>query len=167
MLTALDTGCWMGEILNLEWPDVDTKQGRLTVRKPKSGNTGTIPRTARQRTRLREIRAPRIVPMEGPDWVFAHFSPRWGGKDGRAFKTDAAKIGHPNLRPHDRHQAAVNLVRAGVPLPDVARWLGHSPNSLTVTMRYARHAPGNAAEAALALLEQRIGVVEKRAAQGG
>ena len=98
-----------------------------------------------------------MVPLIEPDRVFAHISPKWGGKDGRAFKAAAAKIGYPNLRPHDlRHQAAVNLVRAGVPLPDVARWLGHSPNSLMVTMRYAQHAPGNAAETALALLETRL-----------
>ena len=51
---------------------------------------------------------------------------------------------------------AVNLVRAGVPLPDVGRWLGHSPNSITVTMRYARHAPKDAAQVARGLLEARI-----------
>lgn len=158
MLTALDTGCRMGELLALEWPDVDLKQGQIIVRRSKGGTTRTIPLTRRLRERLQAMKDDRIVPMEGPDRVFAHISATWSGRDAKGFKTAAAKIGYPDLRPHDlRHQAAVNLVRAGVPLPDVARWLGHSPNSLIVTMRYARHAPGNAAEAALALLEARIG----------
>ena len=68
--------------------------------------------------------------------------------------TVASAAGFPTLRPHDlRHLNAVNLVRAGVPLPDVARWLGHSPDSILVTMRYARHAPANAADRARDLLE--------------
>ncbi len=157
MLAALDTGCRMGDLLNLEWQDVSTGQGLLTVRKSKSARTRTIPLPHRLRDRLKEIRDSRVVPMSGPDRVFAHISAKWGGKDGAAFKCAAAKIGYPDLRPHDlRHQAAVNLVRAGVPLPDIGRWLGHSPNSLMVTMRYAQHAPGNAAEVALTLLETRI-----------
>jgi integrase len=157
MLAALDTGCRMGELLRLEWQDVDLAQGILTVRKSKSGKTRTVPLTSRLRTRLTELRALRIVPMEGPDRVFARVATDWSGSEARLFKRAAASVGHPSLRPHDlRHLAAVNLVRAGVPLPDVGRWLGHSRNSLTVTMRYARHAPGNAAESALALLECRL-----------
>ena len=158
MLTALDTGCRMGELLALEWQDVNLAQGQLTVRKSKSAKTRTIPLTQRLRTRLAALRASRIVPMEGPDRVFSRISPNWSGYSAKQFKRAAAEIGYPRLRPHDlRHLCAVNLVRSGVPLPDVARWLGHSPNSLMVTMRYAGHAPGNAAETALALLEGRLG----------
>ena len=53
-----------------------------------------------------------------------------------------------------RHQTAINLTRAGVPLADVQKWLGHS--SLRMTMRYSAHSPQNSGEAALAQLEQRL-----------
>ncbi len=157
MLAALDTGCRMGELLRLEWQDTDLVQGAITIRKSKNATARTVRLTRRLRTALEALRAVRIVPLEGPDRVFARIPAEWTGYEAKLFKRAAAQIGHPNLRPHDlRHQAGTNLVRAGVPLPDVARWLGHSPNSLMVTMRYSKHAPGNAAETALALLENRL-----------
>ena len=60
--------------------------------------------------------------------------------------------GLPPLRFHDlRHIDAVDLVRASVPLPDVAKLLGHK--TLTMTMRYASHAPKDASYRARDLLE--------------
>jgi hypothetical protein len=50
----------------------------------------------------------------------------------------------------------VNLARAGVLLLEIARRLGHSPRSVTVTLRYARHRPEDAAELARAPLEGRL-----------
>lgn len=45
----------------------------------------------------------------------------------------------PRFTPHQlRHSCATNLVRAGVPLPMVARYMNHS--DMTTTMRYARSA---------------------------
>jgi hypothetical protein len=48
------------------------------------------------------------------------------------------------------------MIQAGVPITTVADLLGHSPRSIAVTMRYARHAPRNAAENARDLLERRL-----------
>lgn len=53
---------------------------------------------------------------------------------------EAAGVDKP-ARPHDlRHSGASWLVQAGVKLPEVSKWLGHS--SLTTTERYAHLAPG-------------------------
>ena len=52
-----------------------------------------------------------------------------------------------------RHTYAVDLVRAGVPITDVARMLGHK--TLAVTLRYAHHAPNDVTHRARDLLEQR------------
>jgi integrase len=45
------------------------------------------------------------------------------------------------IRWHDlRHTFASNLVAAGLPLPQVQKWMGHS--TINMTMRYAHLAPG-------------------------
>jgi hypothetical protein len=51
-----------------------------------------------------------------------------------------------------RHLFASNLVRAGVPITDVAQLLGHA--TIAMTMRYASHAPANAGSRAVAALER-------------
>lgn len=38
VVLALSTGMRQGEILNLAWPDVDLKRGRLTLHKTKNGD---------------------------------------------------------------------------------------------------------------------------------
>ena len=43
MLTALYTGMRKGEILNLEWRDIDFEHGFINIRKPKGGVDQTIP----------------------------------------------------------------------------------------------------------------------------
>ncbi len=79
--------------------------------------------------------------------------------------TGASASGHPDLRPNDiRHVCAVNLVRAGVPPPDVGKWLGHESGSIAVTMKYAKYQPENAAyDAIQKLTDCRNQVEEERA----
>ncbi len=74
---------------------------------------------------------------------------------GRAWKRALASIGHDPLRVYDcRHAAATTWLRAGVPLGEVARRLGHSVDTLVTTYVGALEgdeAPSNAQiEAALA-----------------
>lgn len=53
---------------------------------------------------------------------------------GRAWKRALATVGHPPLRVYDcRHAAATTWLRAGVPLAEVARRLGHSVETLVST----------------------------------
>jgi integrase len=153
-MIALDTGLRRGEILRLEWRDVDLAERMVTVRHSKSGKSRVVHLTARLVTRLQELKDKRIVPLDGPDRVLAALAASWSGPTAKLFKRAAAAIGQPQLRPHDmRHLFAVNLVRAGVPLTDVAKLLGHSPSSIAVTMRYAKHAPEDFAARARDILE--------------
>jgi len=52
----------------------------------------------------------------------------------RAWQLGLRKIGHEPLRPYDcRHYAASSWLRAGVPLGEVARRMGHSVETLVTT----------------------------------
>ncbi len=156
VLLSLDTGLRQAEALGLEWSHVDLNAGTVTVRKSKSGKARTVPLTRRLLTRLEDLKSTRVVPLHGPDRVLSRIA-AWTWTERKMYRAAATEAGYPHLRPHDlRHLCGTNLARAGVPLPDIGRWLGHSANSLSVTMRYARHAPANAANAALVLLEARM-----------
>jgi integrase len=56
----------------------------------------------------------------------------------------------PQFVPHIlRHTCASRLMQAGVPMPEVQKWLGHS--SISETMRYSHLAPDSIFNAVLAL----------------
>lgn len=157
VLISLDTGCRQGELLRLEWTEVDLERGELVVKRSKSGKSRRVPLTARLVARLKAVKETRVIPLSGQDRVLATMPRVMNGRTMGRFKAAAAAIGRPGLRMHDlRHLCAVNLARAGVPLVDIGRWLGHSPRSIAVTLRYARHAPEDAAQRARALLERRL-----------
>jgi integrase len=52
----------------------------------------------------------------------------------RSLRRALAKIGHPSMRIYDcRHAAATTWLKAGVPLGEVARRMGHSVETLVST----------------------------------
>ncbi len=157
VVLATDTGLRRGELAALEWRDVDLAAGTVVVRRSKAKRPRQVPLTQRAAEALADLsdrRGP--VPLVGPDPVF----PGYGGKAvdriTGAFRRVARRAGFRTLSFHDlRHGYASALVRAGVPIPTVAVLLGHSPNSIGVTMRYARHAPQGAEFEAVRMLEGR------------
>lgn len=57
----------------------------------------------------------------------------------RTFKTACKKVGVPDMRVHDlRHTCITYWVQAGIPLPQVVKWAGHSDASFTLN-RYAHY----------------------------
>ncbi len=102
----------------------------------------------------RRARAPASRPGAAPKTGSAGV-PRVTGLRGHWYGHYRAAVkaaGLPPLRFHDlRHIYAVDLVRAGLPLPDVDKLLRHK--TLTMTMRYASHAPRDASYRARDLLE--------------
>ena len=156
VLVALETGMRLGELLALDWSDLDFSTGRLLVRETKGKRPRLLALSARAREALVAENAVRVRPLRGPDPVFPGARLRDGSLARgirRQFKEAAAAIGHPRLRIHDmRHLMAVNLVRAGVDLPTVGAVLGH--RSLLSTLRYAAYADESAATRAARALDR-------------
>jgi len=154
--TALETGMRLGELLRLDWRDVDLSAGTLQIRESKAKRPRLLFLSLRLRQGLTEAAQGRVRPLRGADTVFRGAALPGGlmNKHWRiAFKKAAAAIGHPDLRIHDlRHLAAINLVRAGVDLPTVQAFLGHG--SLLSTLRYAAYADESAASRAARALDR-------------
>lgn len=141
-----ETGMRRGEALNLRWEDVG--EARLRVRRSKTGRIREVPITARLRAILDRL------PRGAPGHRVFRDVPRTWPKSVRALWRRAKRRAKlpPSYRLYDlRHARASLLVRAGVPVPTVAAWLGCS--AALVLSTYGHHAPANALEAAVAALE--------------
>lgn len=145
-----ETGLRRGEALELRWEHVAADLSSLTVARSKSGRVRTVPLTARAREALAGIR------RRSPETrVFRAVGASWPKTARAAWRRAKRRAGLPvTMRLHDlRHCRAALLVRAGVPAPTVARWLGHSSAVLVLT-RYGVHAPADELRQALAALER-------------
>ena len=141
------TGCRKNEIVRLRRQEVDGDCLNLA-----DGKTG--PRRVFLNARARAIVERRLQEGDGP-WMFPSVrSPSRHQNDGLAlWYTVRREAGIEDVRLHDlRHSVATHAVMAGVPLPVVARLLGHRHPS--ITLRYA-HAGDAETEAAA----ERVGQV--------
>jgi integrase len=142
-----ETGMRLGEALAMTWSNVAEDKSRVTVTTGRRRRTRDVPLSTRARGVLEALPRGR-----GP-LVFATFKgafPR-GWRDG--WKEAVTHFGHASFRIHDlRHTRASLFVRAGVPVPSVSRWLGHTTPAMVLT-RYGHHAPENELDDALQRLE--------------
>ena len=133
ILIALNTGMRIGEIMALRWEDVHFEEGYLFIRDSKSGRSRKVPinRVATDALLILQKRA------KGRDFVFPNHSTGTFTKYPRkAFLSACERAGIEGLWIHDlRHQAASNLVQAGVDLHTVSKILGHS--TIKLTERYS------------------------------
>ncbi|MEI8350053.1 MAG: tyrosine-type recombinase/integrase [Candidatus Omnitrophota bacterium] len=138
IITALYTGMRIGEILNLEWKDIDLSNNTITIRgsKAKSRIFRTIPIHPMVSSTLHKI--PHSTPF-----VFVYNGKKYTDEPKRAFKTllVAAKInlGKGRLFHVLRHSCASWLVMSGVDLYTVGKILGHA--DFATTQIYAHLSP--------------------------
>jgi len=154
---ALHTGMRLGEILNLEWDQIDFKELSILVEKTKSGRSRTIPINPLLLKELLKLRrengqSPYVFP--NPDT----------GKPITTVKTSftgaCKRAGIEGLRFHDlRHTFGSRLVQRGADIETVRSLLGHS--SITITQRYV-HTTDDRKKAAVDLLRIRY-TAENRA----
>jgi len=139
IVLALHTGLRQGEILALQWQDIDFERGTLLVRHSKNGTRRTVPLNttvfellaAKQATVGSEMGF--VFPTQGG----SHLNPRYLV---RAFQKAVRRAGIAHVRFHDlRHTFATRLVQRGVDLYRVQRLLGHKTSLMT--QRYAHHSP--------------------------
>lgn len=151
---AWETGGRSGELLQLEWDDIDFERALVTFRNdPRTGRqtkgrrSRTVPLSENAVRALREHAAAfRLLAPLSP-YVFKHLTPNRTKRPGdrleslyRAFKRAAKAAGVPDVRPHDlRHCFVTRKLAEGVAVQLVSRYVGHT--DLATTMRYAHLVP--------------------------
>jgi integrase len=133
VLIALSTGFRKGEILRLQWPDVDLTRGRLISHETKNSARRTVPLTGpaleqmRQHARVRRIDTQLVFPN-------THGTKPLDIRT--AWETALKQANVPDFRFHDlRHSAASYLAMSGASLAEIAEILGHK--TLAMVKRYA------------------------------
>lgn len=146
---AIHTGLRQGEILKLEWKDIDFQAESIHVRDTKSGHNRFVPMNARVIEELKSLtrtKAARFVfPGEGATGHLVEIK--------RAWTTALKTAGIKGFCFHDlRHTAGSRLAEAGAHPNTIKEILGH--RQLSTTERYM-HASTEAKRAALAALDKR------------
>jgi integrase len=168
VLLALCTGMRIGEILGLQWADVDLIAGSLTVRaslrpdrtlappkSDKSRRTITLPSLAVEALRRHKAEQAEQRLARGPEYAFRGFvladetgTPYHPDTMSHAFVRMLAKHRLRRIRFHDlRHSHASQLLAQGINVKVVSERLGHSSASLTLDV-YAHVLPNQQEEAA-------------------
>ena len=169
-LVGGEAGLRQGEIIALEWGDVDLVAGTITVRRsswrgiigsPKSGRERKIPLTAKLRAALKAHRH-----LRG-DHVFCHDdgSPFTQSAIEAALRYASKRAGLRRIGSHVlRHTFCSHLAMRGAPPKAIQELAGHS--TLAMTLRYMHLAP-SALREAIALLNsgQPVGSDERTASE--
>ncbi len=147
VLFAGESGLRVGEVLALEWPDLDLIANTITVVRqvrqgvvgpPKGGKPRTVPMTARLAAHLRgvpRIHVGRVVAREG--------EAVGEGEAGHALRRICRVAGLPERQWHRlRHSFATHAALLGVNPLRLQHWLGHS--TLNMTLRYIHFAEAHA-----------------------
>jgi integrase len=156
VILALATGLRRGEIMGLEWPDVDFEANTLTVRRASQylPEKGTFSKDPKNETSNRVIAVPESV-MALLKQYKAHQNEErlkvgdlWQGSnrlftswDGRPMHPDTisswfpkflARHNLPRIKFHAlRHTSATLLIAEGIPLKNVSTRLGHADTRTT------------------------------------
>lgn len=147
VILALATAGRMTAILELTWDRVDFDRGviRLGTGERRRKGRASVPMTDRARAALLDAAKGRTC---------AHVIEYGGkpvGKIRKAFAAAAEAAGLAWVTPHVlRHTAAVWMAEAGVPMPEIAQYLGHEDDRVTQRI-YARFSPQHLRRAAGAL----------------
>lgn len=150
VLLLISTACRASAALDLTWDRVDFKQGLVDLRSPTSAIRGrkgraVVPMTESLRTALLEAKEKattnHVIEYAGQR-VFDAYN---------GFKRAAIAAGLPWAHPHIlRHTAATWMAEAGIPMSEIARYLGHNDSIITERV-YAKYSPSYLRKASSAL----------------
>lgn len=129
LITLVDTGLRMGELVKLTWSDVDMQRGRIVVRamNAKTLRAREVPMTSRVRAEFKRMAQ---LGTEPDGRVF-----RVQNNVRTSFEHVCSEAGLTDLRFHDlRHTAGTRMIEGGLSIAEVARVLGHS--QLSTAYRY-------------------------------
>jgi len=140
---ALNTGMRRGEILGLQWNQIDVRHGMILLSDTKNGERREVPLNKTVLNVLNAMPRPidngKVFPVNNPH--------NW-----KAWMRALQLAGIVDFHFHDlRHTFASWMIMKGADLPTLQSILGHK--SITMTMRYAHLAPDHRA-AAVRLLDE-------------
>lgn len=134
ILLAIETGMRRGEILSLEWQNIDFAKGTARLLQTKNGRPRTIPLTPRAVAELS------LVKRDGKK-VF----PVSANAIHLCWKRVRVRAGLGRLRFHDlRHEAISRFFELGLTMPEVALISGHRDTKML--MRYTHIRPENVSQ---------------------
>jgi integrase len=134
VVIAVETAMRLGELLSLEWKDINLTKRIAFLTDTKNGNARTIPLSARAIEIFYAI--PKHITDKRVFWVW---KPRNDAMNG-AFLSAVRKAGIANLHFHDlRHEAASRLFEKGLNVLEVATITGHK--SIQMLQRYTHIRP--------------------------
>lgn len=150
LITALNTGMRLGEILGLTWDRIDLGAGTILVTKTKSGRDRALPVNGILRDELSRLHSENGL----SPYVFV--DPRTKKRLGSVkttFRASCRRAGISGFRFHDaRHTFASRLVAKGADVVTVQSLLGHS--SLKITERYLHSGQDQKQKAVDSLVEE-------------
>jgi integrase len=169
VLLAISTGARRGELINLQWDDVDLRvreafvdpntgekqvaMGRAIARKTKNGETRALPLVGKA---LEALRALKLQGSAKSPWVFPQpsgFPGPYEHFDGVWYDALTA-AGLEDFRFHDlRHTTASYLAAQGASLLEIADTLGHK--TLSMVKRYAHLAQSHKVSAIERMAKER------------
>ncbi len=131
LLTALDTGARINELINLKWADIDFKKKIINIQ---SNERGYTTKSKKNRhvpiTKLLYLRLKAEKKIN--DYVFTYKNKRIKTQPKKSFQTVIKKAKLNNVGWHTlRKTFASNLIINNVGVGKVAKWLGHADVSLT------------------------------------
>jgi integrase len=138
IVAMLETACRPGELLSLQWADVNMERGELTIRasKSKTRTERILPVSARLRGVLEMRRCDPAGKEFGPEaYVFGDEIGRQVKSVRKEWEHVRGQAGLADLHLADlRHEAASRFEEFGVPTLYVSQFLGHA--NLATTTRY-------------------------------
>lgn len=152
-ILALTTAARSGAILDLTWDRVDMTRRQIALGKAQEG---------RKRRAVVPVNDTAFAALQAAQSVSTcEFVVEYAGRQiksiKKGFREAAKRAGLDDVTPHVlRHTAATWMVQKGIPIEQVAKYLGHSDPRITYRV-YAKHAP-DYLKAAAAAVEFKGGV---------
>jgi integrase len=142
VVVALSTGMRKGELMGLEWKDVDLQAGRITLHETKNGETRVVPLAGpalallREHGKVRRMDTPLLFPGSRKGSPIDLRTP---------WETALKRAGIEDFHWHDlRHSTASYLAMNGASLAEIAEVLGHK--TLGMVKRYAHLSEAHTAD---------------------
>ena len=160
IVLALSTGARNAALLDLTWIRCDFERDRINLRNPAI----TTPHKGRAIVPMtRTLKAALTTARHG---ALSEYVIEWAGKKvasvKRGLRVAAERAGLGHVSPHMlRHSAAVHMAEDGVPMEEIAQFLGHSDINVTRKI-YARFSPDYLRKAAAALEYDDLGSMNQR-----